>query len=113
MNEAHRIHIEFLARPSGERLLRTVFWALWFITVGSIAYAIAAEMFGLSIFYQNFPYKYHVCTIEYPVLRAITSNASFMLAVVTAVVWRLAPGLCKYGIAACILELFYVSFPRL
>ena len=112
MNEANKSRIEFLTRPSGERLLRTAFWALWVITVGSIAYAIAAEMFGLSIFYPRFPYKFHVFTIEYPVLGTITSSATFMLAVTTAFVWRLAPRLRKFGIAACILELFYISIPR-
>ena len=111
MNEANKSRIEFLTRPSGERLLRTAFWALWFITVGSIAYAIAAEMFGLSILQPNYPYKYHI-SAEYHVLGTITSNAAIMLAVATSVIWRLAPRLRKFGICACIFELFYISIPR-
>jgi len=112
MNKANKNPIEFLSRPSGERLLRTVFWSLCVVTVSSIAYGIAAEMFGLSIFYPSIPYKYHVFTIEYPVLAAITSSATFMLAITTAFVWRLAPRLRKFGIGACILELLYTSIPR-
>ena len=113
MNKVKRSYIEFLSRPGAERLPRTIFWTLWAISVASITYAIAAEMFGLSLFYPNFGSKYHVFTIEYPVLGAITSNATIMLAFTTAVVWRLAPRLRKFGIAACILELFYVSIPRI
>jgi hypothetical protein len=61
---------------------------------------------------SHFPYKYHVFTVEYAVLGAITSAATVMLAVTTVSAWRLAPKLRHFGIAACILELFYISIAR-
>ena len=94
-----------------ERLLRTAFWTLWLITVGSISYGLAAEMFGLSIFQPGYPYKYNL-SIEYHVLGTVTSIATLMLAVATVAVWRSAPRLRKLGIGACMFQLFYISIPR-
>ena len=104
-------HLAMTPEEHNERLLRTAFCTLWLITVSSVSYGIAAEMFGLSIFQPSYPYKYNL-SVEYHVLGTVTSIATLMLAVTTVAVWRSAPRLRKLGIVACILQLFYISMPR-
>lgn len=93
----------FLTLPTGHRLLWTIFWVLWAITVTFVVYGLTAEVFGWSFLYLRYPY---------PVLEAITSSAGLGLAVATAAIWRSAPQLHKFGIIGCLMEVFNFTMPR-
>ena len=39
--------------PSSERLIRTLFWTFWTLTVASTAYGLIVESFGIGLFLPN------------------------------------------------------------
>jgi len=50
----------FTALPNAERLVRTLFWTFWVLTVALAAYGLAMEFFGLGLFLDSQVPKLHM-----------------------------------------------------
>jgi hypothetical protein len=100
------------ALPSAERLVRTLFWTLWVLTVVFTAYALAVESFGIGLFLhdQHVP-KLHMRG-EAHIASALGSITALGLAIVCAFVGRWSRPLRRFGVAALAFWLFYLAIPR-
>ena len=95
--------------PSTERLVRTLFWTLWVLTIVLMGYALAVESLGLGLFLhdQHVP-KLHMRG-EARIASALGSMTALGLAVVCAFVGR---PLRRLGFVVFSCWLFYLAIPR-
>lgn len=98
--------------PSTERLVRTLFWTLWVLTVAFTAYALAVELFGVGLFLsdEHVP-KLHMRG-EARLSGALGSLSAIGLAVVCAFIHRWSRPLLGLGFAALAFWLAYLAIPR-
>ena len=101
-----------IAMPSSERLVRTIFWTLWIITVSATAYALCVESFGIGLFLQNsFAPKLHMRG-EAHLAFVVSFFAIIGLMVASISVARWSRSLWRFSFAALAFWLFYFAIPR-
>ena len=100
------------ASPNTERLVRTLFWTLWVLTVALTAYALAVESFGVGLFLrdEHVP-KLHMRG-EAHLASALGTVTAIGLAVVCVFIGRWSRALRRLGFAALGFWLFYLAIPR-
>jgi hypothetical protein len=97
--------------PSTERLVRTLFWTLWVLTVVFTAYALAVESFGVGLFLEkDVPRRYMLG--EAQMAGGLGSLAAIGLAVVCAFIRSWSGPLFRLGIATLALWVVYLTIER-
>ena len=98
--------------PSTERLVRTLFWTLWVLTVGFTAYALVVESFGVGLFLsdEHVP-KLHMRG-EARLAGVLGSLSAIGLAVLCAFIHRWSRPLLRFGFGALAPWLLYLAIPR-
>ena len=100
------------AIPNTERLVRTLFWTLWVITVAVTAYALCVESFGIGLFLRDdHAPKLHMRG-EAHLAGAVASFAAIGLLAATFIIGRWSRTLRRLGITALLFFLFYLAIPR-
>ena len=104
--------MEFVDMPIPlERLVRTLFWTLWGITVAATTYALCVELFGIGLFLDDPAPKLHMRG-EAHLAGAVASFAALGLLVATILIGRWSYALRRLGIASLLFFLFYLAIPR-
>ena len=99
--------------PKFKRLIRTVFWTFWLITVTATVYGLCVESFGIGLFLRNdHAPKLHMRG-EARLADKLSLFAGTGLLVVTVIISRWSRPLRFLGIAALLFLFFKLSITRL
>ncbi len=101
-----------LTLPSAERLVRTLFWTFWSLTVVLTAYGLAVESLGIGLFLRDQHVARLHMRVEAHLASALVGVTAVGLAFVCAIVGRWSRLLRSIGFAALAFWLFYLAIPR-